>query len=123
MSSELEAKLAQLKRLHELGLLTDAYQDQPKAITAAALGTTPAAPAPAPAAPPVASLSGATRVDGRRRSMNGQSAFYGQSAFWGMAFVASRTAASSRVRSRAVGRSEPPRAAQSWSARCAASSR
>ena len=51
MSSELEAKLAQLKELHELGLLTDdAYQDQQKAITAAAMGSTPAAPAPAPAA-------------------------------------------------------------------------
>ena len=56
MSSELEAKLAQLKRLHELGLLTDAaYQQQQTALLSSAMGTTPVAPS----AP---SLSGATMV-------------------------------------------------------------
>ena len=70
MSDDLKSKLAQLKELHELGLLTEAdFQKQKDALLAAAPGTTPAAPA------------------------------------------------------RAVGHSEPPRAAQTWSARCAASSR
>ena len=58
MSSNLEAKLAKLKRLHEMGLLTDAaYQQQQSALVAEAMGTTPTAS-------PALSLAGATRLDG-----------------------------------------------------------
>ena len=72
MSGDLKAKLAQLKELHELGLLTDdAYQDQQKAITAAAMGSTPASPTrPSPLPPATVSQAGtnvAALELGRRR--------------------------------------------------------
>jgi hypothetical protein len=57
MSNDVEAKLAQLKRLHDLGLLTDAeLAEQKRAVLAALMGTTPTPTAPA-------SLAGATRVE------------------------------------------------------------
>ena len=57
MSGDLKAKLAQLKELHELGLLTEtAYQQQQAALLSAAMGTTPLPAGPSP-------LSGATRVE------------------------------------------------------------
>ena len=55
MSSDLEAKLGQLKRLKELDLLTDEeFGEQKRAILGAFMGTTPASP----------SLSGSTQVQG-----------------------------------------------------------
>ena len=43
MSADLKAKLAQLKELHSMGLLTDAdFQKQKDALLATAMGTTPA---------------------------------------------------------------------------------
>jgi len=57
MSTDLKAKLAQLKELHELGLLTEAaYQQQQQAVLSAAMGTPPV-----PAGP--SALSGAPRVE------------------------------------------------------------
>ena len=58
MSSELEAKLSQLKRLHELGLLTEAeLTEQKRSAIAVFMGSTP---------PSTASLlGGATTVDSR----------------------------------------------------------
>ena len=42
MSSDLKARLQQLKELHALGLLTDAeFAEQKRALLAAAMGTTP----------------------------------------------------------------------------------
>ena len=58
MSSDLKARLQQLKELHELGLLTDeAYHEQQKALLSAAMGTTPT-PLPSAGGP----LSGATHL-------------------------------------------------------------
>ena len=57
MSQDLKAKLAQLKDLHGLGLLTDAaYEQQQAALVATAMGTTPS---PAGTDP----LVGQTRTD------------------------------------------------------------
>ena len=56
MSSELEAKLAQLKRLHELGLLTEAeLAEQKRSAVAVFMGSTPSSTA--------SLLDGATTVD------------------------------------------------------------
>ena len=57
MSTDLKAKLAQLKELHELGLLTEAaYQQQQQAVLSAAMGTPPV-PAGPSGAPPRSSCS------------------------------------------------------------------
>ena len=58
MSSDLKARLQQLKELHELGLLTDeAYHEQQKALLSAAMGTTPT-----PTGAGGEALSGATHL-------------------------------------------------------------
>ncbi len=55
MSSDLKAKLAQLKALHELGLLTEAdFANQKRAPLAAAMVSTPASPTRPSPLPPAA---------------------------------------------------------------------
>ena len=62
MSSDLKARLQQLKELHELGLLTDAeFAEQKRALLAVAMGTAPTTPV-APTGQGGVELPGATHL-------------------------------------------------------------